>query len=80
MADVGKMCIRATEPGLPCRLNGKQSACQGAGTSSTPGAGRSPGGGNGNHSRSLAWEIPWTEEPGGLWFMETQESWTGLGD
>ena len=28
-----------------------------------PGSGRSPGGGNGNHSRALAWNIPWTEEP-----------------
>ena len=25
-----------------------------------------PGGGNGNHSRILAWRIPWTEEPGEL--------------
>ena len=31
-----------------------------------PGSGRSPGGGNGNHSSPLAWKIPWTEEPGGL--------------
>ena len=34
-----------------------------------PGLGRSPGEGNGNvatHSRILAWEIPWTEESGGL--------------
>ena len=30
------------------------------------GAGRPPGEGNGNHSSILAWEIPWTEEPGGL--------------
>ena len=30
------------------------------------GLGRSPGGGNGNHSRILAWRIPWTEGPGGL--------------
>ena len=27
---------------------------------------RSPGGGNGNHSSILAWEIPWSEETGGL--------------
>ena len=26
------------------------------------------------HSSILAWEIPWTEEPGGLWFMGSQES------
>ena len=31
-----------------------------------PGSGRCPGGGNGNHSSILAWEIPWTEDPGGL--------------
>ena len=30
-----------------------------------PGSGRSPGEENGNHSSILAWEIPWTEEPGG---------------
>ena len=32
---------------------------------SVPGWGRSPGGGHGNHSGIFAWEIPWTEEPGG---------------
>ena len=31
-----------------------------------PGSGRSPGEGNGNPLHCLAWEIPWTEEPGGL--------------
>ena len=30
------------------------------------GSGRSPGGGNGNHSSILTWRVPWTEEPGGL--------------
>ena len=25
---------------------------------------RFPGGGHGNHSITLAWKIPWTEEPG----------------
>ena len=30
------------------------------------------------HSRILAWEIPWTEEPGGLQSMGSQESQTGL--
>ena len=28
--------------------------------------GRFPGEGNSNHPSILAWEIPWTEEPGGL--------------
>ena len=30
------------------------------------------------HSRILAWEIPWTEEPGGLQSMGSQESQTLL--
>ena len=31
-----------------------------------------PGKGNGNLSSILAWEIPWTEEPGGLQSMGSQ--------
>ena len=27
-------------------------------------------------SSVLAWEIPWTEEPGGLQSMGSQKSWT----
>ena len=35
--------------------------------SSVPGPGRSPGEGNSNpNSNILAWEIIWTEEPGGM--------------
>ena len=33
---------------------------------SNSGSGRSPGGGHATHSSVLAWEIPGTEEPGGL--------------
>jgi len=32
------------------------------------------------HSSIVALEIPWTEEPGGLWFMESQKSQTQLND
>ena len=39
---------------------------------SIPGLGRFPGGGNATHSSILAWEIPWTEEPGGLQSMGSQ--------
>ena len=28
------------------------------------------------HSSTLAWKIPWTEEPGRLQSMESQKSWT----
>ena len=32
------------------------------------------------HSSILAWEIPWTEEPGGLQSMGSQKGWTQLSD
>ena len=49
------------------------------GVGSVPGSGRSPAEGNGTHSSILAWEIPWTEEPGGLQFpMATPGSNPGL--
>ena len=41
-------------------------------TDSISGLGRSPGEGKGYHSSTLAWRIPWTEEPGGLQFMGSQ--------
>ena len=47
---------------------------------SIPGSGRSFGGGNGNLSSILAWEIPWTEEPGGLQSMESQKNEIELSD
>ena len=39
---------------------------------SIPESGRSPEEGNGNPLSILAWEISWTEEPGGLQFMGLQ--------
>ena len=30
------------------------------------------------HSRILAWEIPWTEEPGGLQSLGSLKSWIQL--
>ena len=42
---------------------------------SIPGPGRSPGGEHGNPLQ-YSWiehmKIPWTEEPGGLWFIVSQ--------
>ena len=32
------------------------------------------------HSGTLAWKIPWTEEPGRLQSMGLQKSWTQLSD
>ena len=41
---------------------------------STPGWGRSPGEGNGNHSSILAWKFSWVEEPGGYSLWDCKES------
>ena len=32
------------------------------------------------HSSTLAWKIPWTEEPGGLQSMGLQKSWAQFTD
>ena len=32
------------------------------------------------NSSILAWEMPWTEEPGGLQSMGLQKNWTQLSD
>jgi len=41
--------------------------------SSTSGSGRSPGEDMATHSDNLTWEIPWTEEPGGLQSMRSKD-------
>ena len=51
---------------FPGGSDGKVSACNAGDAGSIPGSGRSPGKGNDNHSSTLAWEIPRTEEPGRL--------------
>ena len=43
---------------------------------SNPGLRRSPREGNGNHSNILAWETPWTEEPGWATVRGVTKSWT----
>jgi len=60
-------CILISETwGLPMWLSHKESACNAGDRSLIPGSGKSPGAGNGYPLHILAWEIPWTEEPGGL--------------
>ena len=46
---------------------GKESAHSAGDTGSIPGLERWPGEANVNPLRYYAWEVPWTEEPGGLW-------------
>ena len=62
--------------GLPWWLSGKESACNIGNTrhvSSIPKWGRSLEKEMAIHSSILAWEIPWTEEPGRLQSMGSQE-------
>ena len=48
------------------RIRSKESVCEAGDTGLNPGSGRYSGEGNGNLSSILAWEIPWTVEPGRL--------------
>ena len=52
--------------GFPRGSHGKESAYNAGDPGSIPRLGRSPGEGNGNSLSILAWRIPWTEKPGGL--------------
>ena len=65
--------IHVKYSGLPlCGSAGKESACNAGDLSSTPGLGRSLEKEMATHSSILAWEIPRTEEPGGLQTMELE--------
>ena len=63
--------------GFPGDSDSRESTCNAGDLGSIPGLGRSSGERNGQkgmvpHSRTLAWRIRWTEEPGGLQFMGLQ--------
>ena len=63
------------------QLSGKESVCSAGDARDLgliPGLGRSPGEGNGHPLSILAWEIPWTKEPGGLHSIGLQKSQTLL--
>ena len=53
---------------------GKDSVCNAGDPGSIPGLGRSLEKETATHSNTLAWRIPWTEEPGKLQSMGSQES------
>ena len=50
-------------------FSGKKSFCKAGDAGLIPGSRRSPGGEMAAHSSILAWEITWTEEPGGIQSM-----------
>ena len=58
--------------GLLRWLSGKESASHEGDTGLIPGSGRSPREKMADHSSILTWEIPWTEETGGLESMGLQ--------
>ena len=55
-----------TAPDFAGGSDGKEFACNEEDAGLISESGRSPGEGNATHSSILAWEIPWTEEPGEL--------------
>ena len=57
---------------FPRSSDGKESVFNAGDMGSIPGSGRSPGK-MATHSGILAWENPWTEEPGRLQFMGYKE-------
>ena len=58
--------------GFPGGSDGKASACKVGDPGSIPGLGRSLEKETATHSSTLAWKIPWTEEPGRLQYMGLQ--------
>ena len=63
-SDSEEFKILYIENGFPRWHSGEEPPASAGDSDSIPGSGRSR---NGNHSSALAWGIPWTEEPGGLW-------------
>jgi len=63
---LGFCSTRALWASLVAQTVGKASACNAEDLGSIPGSGRSPGEDMATHSSTLAWRIPWMEEPGGL--------------
>ena len=58
--------------GVPGGSDSKESAYNAVDLGSAPGLGRSLQEGMATHSSTVAWRIPWAEEPGGLQSMGSQ--------
>ena len=66
--------------GMPRWLRGKESACNAGDAGSIPGLEDLLEEGMATYCSILAWEIPWTEEPGGVQSVGLQKSRTQLSD
>ena len=62
----------SSKKGFPGGSDGKAAACIAGDLGLIPGSERSPGEGMATHSSTLAWKIPWMEEPGRLQSMGSQ--------
>ena len=66
------MALNALHKGFPGGSDSKASACNAGDLGSIPGSGRSLEKELAIHSSTLAWKIPWTEEPDRLQSMGSQ--------
>ena len=79
--DVSKLNVSNNNLGLPWWLSGKGSTSQCRRYKFNPWVGEDTLEKKmATCSSILAWEIPWTEEPGGLQSMGLQKNWTELGN
>ena len=72
MQDLENSFHQLTPPSILSGSDSKESVCNVEDPGLILGLGRSPGERNAAHSSTLAWRIPWTEEPGGLRSMGSQ--------
>ena len=72
--ELGSIRVWPKAEGLTRWLSGKETTCQAGGASPIPGWDDPLEEEKAVHSSILAWRIPWTEEPGRLQSMESQES------
>ena len=73
LVEVQRLIICHLYYGLPRWLSGKESTCQAGHMGSIPGSKDLLEKELATHSSVLAWEIPWTEEPGGLYLQGHKE-------
>ena len=71
-SDTDVLYCCALSLGFPGGSDDKESACNEGDPGSIPASGTAPGEGVAIHSGTLAWRIPWTEEPGWLQSMGSQ--------
>ena len=72
--------VQLSQSYIPTTLSGKESICQAGDVGSSLGREDALEKEMATHSSIIAWEIPWTEETGGLQSRGSPKSQTGLSD